>query len=69
MVIFVHLLNCENLLRIFYVFCRKFGDFHKWFHEDMHAQNQYKGMKMEIIQSEDHGGPHLPTYLNVQIKG
>ena len=26
-----------------------------------------KGMKMEIIQLMHHGGPHLPTYLNLQI--
>ena len=29
---------------------------------------EYKGMKMEIIQSEDHGGPHLPTTLMYKLE-
>ena len=34
----------------------------------MHAQRRYKRMMMEIIQSEEHGGPHLPTTLIYKLK-
>ena len=33
----------------------------------MHVQRRYKRMKMEIIQSEEHGGPHLPTTLMYKL--
>jgi len=34
----------------------------------MHVQRRYKRMNMEIIQNEEHGGPHLPTTLMYKLK-
>lgn len=33
----------------------------------MHAHNRMKQMKMEINHFIQYGGPHLPTYHDVQL--